>query len=72
MNFSEGGWHQVNTAMVCSSSDWAKNFVGQFKQLRQFAWDYERPFQLMPNPPRGVTPNPSPPALPKRDLGSPP
>ncbi|TLZ58342.1 MAG: hypothetical protein E6K17_01140 [Methanobacteriota archaeon] len=68
VNFSESGWHQVNTAMVFSSDDWARNFVDQFKQLRQFAWDYERPFQLMPNPPPGVTPNPHPASLQARGL----
>ena len=55
VNFSEGGWHQVNTAMVFSSADWAKNFADQFKALRQFAWDKERNLQLMPKPPPGVT-----------------
>ncbi len=63
VNFSESGWHQVNTAMVFHSDTWAKNFIDQFKHLRQFAWDYERRFQLMPNPPAGVTPNANPPPL---------
>jgi len=66
VNFSVRGWHQLNTAMSFSSKDWAKNFVDQFKQIRQFAWDYERPFQLMPKPPSGVRPNPNPPPLRKR------
>src|SRR5207237_10852950 len=60
VNFSVRGWHQLNTAMSFSSKDWAKNFVDQFRQIRQFAWDYERAFQLMPKPPTGVTPNPNP------------
>ncbi|HYY47137.1 MAG TPA: phospholipase D-like domain-containing protein [Thermoplasmata archaeon] len=71
VNFSESGWNQVNTALVFSSNDWATNFVGQFKQLRQFAWDYERSFQLMPRPPAGVTPNPHPPPLRKRSFEAP-
>src|SRR5437879_4969761 len=66
VNFSVSGWHQLNTAMSFSSKDWAKNFVDQFKQIRQFAWDYERAFQLMPKPPSGVRPNPNPPPLRKR------
>ena len=66
VNFSVRGWHQLNTAMSFSSKDWAKNFVDQFKQIRQFAWDYERVFQLMPKPPSGVRPNPNPPPLRKR------
>jgi hypothetical protein len=53
VNFSENGWHQVNTVMMVSSRDWPGNFVDQFKQLRQFAWDYERSFQLMPKPRSG-------------------
>ncbi len=65
VNFSESGWHQVNTAMVFSSEAWAQNFIDQFKALRQFAWDYERSFQLMTKPPPGVVPNPHPPPLPK-------
>ena len=66
VNFSVSGWHQLNTAMSFSSKDWAKNFVDQFRQIRQFAWDYERAFQLMPKPPTGVKPNPNPPPLRKR------
>ena len=54
VNFSESGWHQVNTAMVFHSSGWAQAFVEQFRGLRQFAWTNERRFQLMPAPPPGV------------------
>jgi len=59
VNFSESGWHQVNTAMVFSSQDWYDNFVAQFIALRQFAWDQERNLQLMPAPPPGVKASPS-------------
>jgi hypothetical protein len=54
VNFSIGGWHQVNTAMVFRSAAWAKAFVDQFQGLRQFAWTNERNLQLMPKPPAGV------------------
>ncbi len=54
VNFSLGGWHQVNTAMVFHSGDWAKNFVDQFKGLRQFAWTKERKLQVMKAQPKGV------------------
>lgn len=54
VNFSESAWHQVNTAMMFSSSAWAQAFVDQFKGLRQFAWTSERSFQLMKKPPAGV------------------
>ncbi len=54
VNFSIGGWHQVNTAMVFRCADWAKNFVDQFQGLRQFAWTGERNLQLMKKPPKGV------------------
>jgi len=55
VNFSEGGWHQVNTAMVFSSQDWYDNFVAQFKAIRQFAWTQERSIQVMQAPPAGVS-----------------
>ncbi len=55
VNFSESGWHQVNTAMMFNSLVWAQAFVNQFKGLRQFAWTSERSFQLMKKPPPGVT-----------------
>ncbi len=54
VNFSESGWHQVNTAMVFHSAEWAQNFADQFNALRQFAWTKERRLQLMANPPAGV------------------
>ncbi len=54
VNFSESGWHQVNTAMQFSSQDWYDNFVAQFKAIRQFAWDNERSLQVMHSPPAGV------------------
>ena len=54
VNFSESGWHQVNTAMVFGSSGWSTEFVKHFKGLRQFAWTNERPLQLMTAPPAGV------------------
>lgn len=54
VNFSIGGWKQVNTAMVFRSADWAKNFVNQFKGLRKFAWTNERNLQLMKAPPKGL------------------
>ena len=55
VNFSEEGWHQVNTAMVFSSQDWYDNFVAQFFAIRQFAWNNERALQVMKSPPAGVT-----------------
>lgn len=55
VNFSIGGWKQVNTAMVFRSAAWSAAFVNQFKGLRQFAWTNERNLQLMKNPPKGVT-----------------
>ena len=55
VNFSESGWHQVNTAMVFSSGEWRDRFVEQFKGLRQFAWTRERNIQVMQSPPNGVT-----------------
>lgn len=55
VNFSKGGWHQVNTAMVFHSAAWSKNFVDQFVNLRKFAWAKERKLQLMKKPPKGVT-----------------
>lgn len=54
VNFSESGWHQVNTAMVFASPEWAAAFVEQFKALRQFAWTSERQYQVMTAPPAGV------------------
>jgi len=54
VNFSEGGWHQVNTAMVFSSQEWYDNFVAQFKAIRQFAWTSERSIQVMKAPPADV------------------
>ncbi len=51
VNFSEGGWHQVNTAMVFYSKEWSDQFVNQFKELRRFAWEKERKIQLMESPP---------------------
>lgn len=54
-NFSETAWDQVNTVMVFSSQEWYDNFVAQFNQIRQYAWTNEKEFQLMANPPPGVS-----------------
>ena len=59
VNFSEGGWLQVNTAMNFNNHTWRDQFVEQFNSLRDYAWTNERSFQLMKTPPPGVTIGPS-------------
>ncbi len=55
VNFSKGGWLQVNTAMQFISQPWRDHFVKEFEILRDFAWKEERNLQLMPHPPAGVS-----------------
>jgi phosphatidylserine/phosphatidylglycerophosphate/cardiolipin synthase-like enzyme len=50
-NFSTSAWHQVNTALVFSSTEWRNEFVAQFEGLRDYAWANERAMQLMHAPP---------------------
>lgn len=54
VNFSESGWHQVNTAMIFHSAEYRDAFVNQFNHLRYFAWTQEREKQLLPQPPAGA------------------
>ncbi len=63
VNFSLGGWHQVNTALFFHSQPYRDAFVNQFNHLRYFAWTQERDKQLMKTPPDGaLTPPPDGPA----------
>ncbi len=75
VNFSLGGWHQVNTALFFHSQTYRDAFVNQFNHLRYFAWTQERDKQLMKTPPAGALtpptdaagahPNPTPAPKPK-------
>lgn len=51
VNFSESGWHQVNTAMIFYSKEWRDQFVTQFQLIRKFAWENERNIQVMASQP---------------------
>jgi hypothetical protein len=59
VNFSASGWLQVNTAMFFHSSDWRDAFVKQFNSLRDYAWTNLRQYQLLKEPPEGVTIGPT-------------
>lgn len=51
INFSQGGWRQVNTAMVFRSQPFADHFLAQFRALRAYAWRSHPEWQVMPRPP---------------------
>jgi hypothetical protein len=59
VNFSAGGWLQVNTAMFFHSTAWREAFVEQFNTLRDYAWTNLRQYQLLKEPPAGVTIGPT-------------
>jgi hypothetical protein len=54
VNFSLGGWSQVNTALFFHSQPYRDAFVNQFNHLRYFAWTQERSKQLMKTAPQGA------------------
>lgn len=64
VNFSQSGWHQVNTALFFHSQPYRDAFVNQFNHLRYFAWTQERDKQIMKTPPKGalVAPTDAPPS----------
>jgi hypothetical protein len=59
VNFSQGGWLQVNTALFFHSQPYRDAFVSQFNHLRYFAWTQERDKQVMKTPPQGALAPPS-------------
>ncbi|MGP6190153.1 MAG: phospholipase D-like domain-containing protein [Vulcanimicrobiaceae bacterium] len=59
VNFSASGWLQVNTAMFFHSTQWRDEFVQQFNTLRDYAWTNLRQYQLLKEPPTGVTIGPT-------------
>ena len=55
-NFSESGWHQVNTAFEFLCPEWRDVMVAQFEADVQYAWSRERAYQLMAKPPSSFKP----------------
>lgn len=53
LNFSASGWRQVNDVAVFRSAIFGQRFVARFCRLRAYAWQHERRWQVMAQPPVG-------------------